>query len=244
MKVDGFEITEWTAGDGSPILYPKTMTGQEKSQGGYRIDAPVSGTPPTTGLWQRTNLAKNGLVRLLRSSSHGEIEITEFQKFTERKIFEADAQFPWTHIVESTIAFRSSPDILLHHLCISRPEVSAGARPEEAGEDLMPLSFGLHPYFATHGEPFQVKYGSAVVADETTGLEASLLKCTALGVTLETVRGTVVITPTGYDQWRVSTDDSSKYICIKPTRGRLDELLLKPRGRVDARCEVKYFPKT
>ncbi len=231
MKIKGFEIIEWT-----DILYPKTMISDEKSRGGCFIAVPVFGTPPETGLWQKTNLPKHGLVRLLRNGTHRELGGKDTVTVTEQREFMADDQFPWTHMVSSTIIYNAEQCAFAHSLCISR-----GVSVNDEGP--MPLSFGLHPYLATHGEPFEVKFGNTVIADESTDYTAVQMKCSMLGLTLETVRGTVEITPRGYDQWVIWTDDPTKYVCIEPIRGRLDSLVLPQNEQVEAYCGIRYTPK-
>lgn len=238
MRVKGFNITRWVDHRGISILYPETMIGLEKNRGGCFIAAPVFGTPPTTGLWRMTNLARHGLVRLLRNGDNGEVEVSEFTEFKEEHLFKGDAQFPWTHKVSARMFFRNNPYRLVHVLCIERP-------PAEDTVDEMPLSFGLHPYFATHGEPFTIMVGGKVIADHTTDLSNSLQNGSMLGITLETAYGTIEIVPNGYTQWNLWTDDNGKYVCIEPTRGRLahDELRLLAGQEVTAYCEMLYTPR-
>lgn len=225
------------------ILYPMSTTSEGKRRGGAPLCCPVFGLPPESGAWSKTRLPQHGLVRLL-PEERPELQPTYRQVCGLSRYqlsFPSDDRFPWQHSVEIALTEGilfggDNVNELIHRVAITNEELD-----HENGR--MPLSFGWHPYFATHGQPFTVKLGSKTIATEETDLTRSLHEMQMLGLTLETVYGFAEITTSGYDQWVIWSDDSTKYVCLEPVAGYQSGYRLSSLETISAMAAVRYTPK-
>lgn len=247
LQTDRFgTIKNWKTPDQRDILYPERVISPNKKRGGSFLAAPVFGKVPETVAWRGVNLPQHGLIRPLRYdypvvSDHSEKEM--YQSFSID--LPARESYPWSHQVSHRIALERHPTLLLQQwLTITRVENCPTKR-------MMPLSFGLHPYFATYGEYWQLfSQGMAVCAgDRHTDLRKSRqIDVDLVGAVLYwqlSEYWTIKIELRGFDQVNVWTDASNHYVCIEPTYGRRDEVLLARGQSVRASCImllVNYAP--
>lgn len=243
MIVDKFgEIQAYEGLDRAPILYQKRPIADGKSRGGAPLCIPNFGTAPESGRgWEKTRLPRHGLVRLLPTERpEMEPKYQQVQGLSRYQLaFPAEDRFPWKHSVEIALTegvVTGRYNHLVHRVAITNQELD-----HEHGR--MPLSFGWHPYFATHGQPFRLSLGREVIATEETDLAGSFHTEQMLGLTLETACGVVDIASNGYDRWVIWSDNTREYICLEPVAGYQSGFHLASLESISAMVSVRYTPK-
>lgn len=123
----------------------------------------------------------------------------------------AAKNFAWDFMATTHIAINR--DSLEHRFVIER---SANCQnPNE-----MPLSLGFHPYFSTFGEDFS--YIINDIETEKKGVPENIIDSDfaelveGKAAVLRTAAGTLTITPTGYGEYCLWTDNIDHYFCIEP----------------------------
>lgn len=238
------EVQAYLGVDERPIIYPKQPVTDGKRRGGAPFCCPVFGLPPESGYgWDKTKLPQHGLVRLL-PEERPELQPKYLQTCGLSRYqlaFPAEDRFPWNHSVEIALTEGIEPGHKSYNHLVHRVSITNQELDHENG--LMPLSFGWHPYFATHGEPFTVKLGSRIIATEKTDLTGSIFEEQMLGLTLKTAYGVVEITTDEYDLWVIWSDDPTKYVCLEPVAGYQSGYHLTSLQTISAMTAIKYTPK-
>lgn len=196
-------VPHWSI-DGIDILYPERHVGKEK-RGGMPMCAPMFSVQqrPVAGC----ELPIHGI---LMYDESGVLTI-DGDTHTVTTEYKATKHFAWDFTATTTTTVNHSG--LTHSFRIERSLDCTN--PAE-----MPLSLGLHPYFNTFGEDFSyiindiqmTKYAlseNIIDSDFATLTEGE-------SATLKTVKGIITITPSGYDEYCIWTDDKENYICIEP----------------------------
>lgn len=245
-------IRDWKNSEGKNILFPQTelVSGHGvKERGGAHVCSPIFGTVPTDGPYKGVTLPQHGLVRdsiiidgkpAAGNRAHnqsgpdlvnGDWTVTRF-----------GYMYPYPHRVwvaakEVTPSSKGSQH-LKHRLGISTGDVF----------DLdMPYSLGFHPYFATHGENFELRHGEQNWNKEDIHVDKPFFvphqPGTPFALMLEDAIIHVHITA-GYNGFYVWTDRPDLYVCIEPvcvgTNTRYQ--MLQPGGSMACECSIRYAP--
>ena len=242
FAVDRFgTITKWPSTQGIDIIYPRQQTPEGKVRGTCFIVAPVFGKPPKTGAWAGASLPQHGFVRLLDANYP---VVSGFEASTSTHYLDLNIRpsegYHWGFSLGAQIV-HSSPHLVDYWLIVGRMQGC-----ENRGR--MPLSFGLHPYFATHGESWEIFLGDELVADSSRSYaKAESFDCVRnQQVFLRTVHGIVKLKLGEFDQVVIWSDNPLEYVCIEPTLGLRQELLLTPSVMKHGRCRMEFIetPRT
>lgn len=120
---------------------------------------------------------------------------------------------------------------------------------DSMGEQPIPVSLGVHWYFATHGQNFTLHQdeGESLSWVEIQDLNGVPLVRGTRTITLETVLGQMQIEiDAGYDEFIVWSDRVNQYVCIEPVVGRERQFrpYLQPGNQFEGCCRLTYRPKT
>ncbi|MFA7302348.1 MAG: hypothetical protein WC030_01195 [Candidatus Paceibacterota bacterium] len=248
-------LLSWTNDRGEELLFPQgqiTIGGQQKLRGGAHVCAPIFGTQPKTSPYEGVNLPQHGLVRVSGSSatqrafsSLGGFECRVFS-------FDANEVFPWSHEVLVKVSEDDFGNTLHHELAVGDTGLDRHGRP-------MPLSMGVHPYFATRGQPFEV---GVTHEDGIRNLHCAELAAGKsvyiprngfwMQVDLRCSGGVVMVSIAaernfegGYTGINLWSDSFDRYLCIEPVLGRdrdgkPDPVYLEPGEGCTCRCSFKF----
>jgi galactose mutarotase-like enzyme len=139
------------------------------------------------------------------------LTLTEGEHFEKTLTFPANAQYVWDW--SCTLEVNLTADTLTYEVTTSR---SANCK----NQNQMPLSLGFHPYFKTFGSDFSYEiaghttHKQEIGADITDSAFAPLVNGESARLT--TKQGSLTITPEGYDEYCLWTDNIDKYFCIEP----------------------------
>jgi len=190
--------------DGIDILYPERRVDDEM-RGGMPMCAPMFGVQqrPVAGC----ELPIHGI---LMCDESGELKRDGDTQTVTTK-YKATEHFAWDFVAVTTVTTNGNT---LTHTCTITRAVHC-TNPNE-----MPLSLGLHPYFNTFGEDFSyiindIKMAKYALSENIIDSDFATLT-EGESATLETAKSIVTITPSGYDEYCIWTDDIDKYICIEP----------------------------
>jgi len=231
-------IKSWQTHSGTNILYPAFTTTEGKERGGCFPAVPVFGAVPNTHAWQRATLAKHGLIRLVNESypvvSDHDAD-NRYRTFTMS--FPARESYPWSFTVSNRLCVSLSGQNLDYWITVRRAE-------ECETKQQMPLSFGLHPYFPTNGFGWEViERGRTLIHSQDVVEPSVSFNLSDEEVYLRMHGAVYRLTLRNYDQITIWSDQTSKYICVEPTRGRREEIVLRPGEGHSARCNIEYLPK-
>jgi galactose mutarotase-like enzyme len=137
--------------------------------------------------------------------------LVEGQTWKRVHTYEPSATYSWKWSVALELSLDA--DSLTYSITITR---AAGC----TNEDDMPISLGFHPYFNTFGEDFaytiagHTTHKQEVPKDIINSTFAPLVP--GESATFTTAKGTLTITPQGYDEYCLWTDKLDTYFCIEP----------------------------
>lgn len=198
--------------DGTDLLYPLHEKGDEM-RGGAPMCAPMFSVQqrPVTGC----RLPIHGI---LMYRNDAEVTFDEpANTWTAITHHKADENFAWDFTATTTITipinWNSETSKLIHQFTIKRN--ADCINPHE-----MPLSLGFHSYFNTFGEDFRIiindnEQTKANIPPSIIDSEFAHLREGEAAV-LRTATGELTITPIGYDEYCLWTDNIDQYFCIEP----------------------------
>ncbi len=232
-------LDTWRTSLGNTIIYPARIRFDGKQRGGIFPCAPNFGPVSTDQSWgSAQRLPQHGLLRIAPNFpvSRDETSASGSSIREHTQTFGGTLVFPWRFSASVAWHYQADSEQLTIRLKVSRlsdcPILEA-----------MPLSGGLHPYFATNGEDFEIR--------RETGERLSSIEDFAKarsfpwGNPIELIQsGRVLqIEPlTGFDRLVAWSDDVSQYICIEPTFGTHDQILLEPGSSWTAACLISHTP--
>ena len=227
-------ITKWRSTKGINIIYPKHQTPEGKGRGECFLAAPVFGEVPQN--WKNVDLPRHGLIRNLPTNypAVSSLEVKTGTRFLELNIPPREG-YPWGITV----------GVMLEHLNPHQVDywVSVHRQQDCGNKRLMPLSFGLHPYFATHGNIWRIISGNTEVTDSRhCHKNAKYFDCVrGQSIYLQTSQGTVKLELRQFDRFVIWSDNPEEYICIEPTLGLRQELLLEPGVMKHGGCRMEFI---
>lgn len=142
----------------------------------------------------------------------GETKTLENGQHWEKKFSYAPSErFNWKWNAEIQVALKQHT--LTYSLTITRDE-------DDSNEEDMPYSLGFHPYFNTFGGDFSYEIAGHTIHKQEVSKDiidsafASLIP--GESAVLTTSRGKLTITPEGYDEYCLWSDNINAYFCIEP----------------------------
>ncbi len=194
--------------DETSVLTPVTLEASvADSRGGIPLCIPMFSTQQREV--RGSHLPLHGI---LMYEPQGEITaLCEGQRWEEVFSFGANESFAWKWSVGLQVVLEQNT--LTCSLTITRDANCSN-------EAEMPYSIGFHPYFNTFGADFSYKIDGhttckqEVSKDITNSAFAPLVQDES--ATLTTSKGTLTITPQGYDEYCLWTDNINSYFCIEP----------------------------
>ena len=237
LTADRFgSITKWTSPKGINIIYPKHQTPGGKVRGECFVAAPVFGEVPQTPAWAGVRLPRHGLTPTLpdKDSVISTVNVDAKTLYVDYNI-PGTEEYPWGFAISTTLYSQSCSQVDYW--------VSVHRQQDCVNKRLMPLSFGLHPYFATHGESWKILLGDKLVADSSLSYaKAESFDCVRnQQVFLHTIHGIVKLELKEFDRLVIWSDNPKEYICIELTLGRRQKLLLAPGTMKHGGCSIQYF---
>jgi galactose mutarotase-like enzyme len=230
-------IVRWQSATGCDIFYPVTTTAEGMERGGAFLAAPVLGNVPDTEAWTGVKLPTHGFFRKLPP---GYPVISDHDQHEPYQTFDIDLHasedYPWSFSVYTKVHSDNLSE-MSYWVTIKRSEVCRNKRP-------MPLSGGLHPYFATDGAGWRLYLDGRCIADSTQSyaLSKSFALRRGQDLVLQTVVGTAKLRLTGFNQVMVWSDQPTHYICVAPVFGRLEDVLLAPGHIKTCSCLIDFTP--
>jgi galactose mutarotase-like enzyme len=233
------KVESWQSSAGTQLIYPAMERADGKRRGGMFACAPNFGKVPRDHIWEKAqSLPQHGLLRVPNIIPAERVEPDSADgSFTRQYCdeFGGTVSFPWRFVASIRYIYSAFRQQLTAQLAITR-------RRDCTVPELMPLSGGFHPYFATEDEPFEI-YGHNVRVMQSAEDFTSGHSVRNPGYTLQLKRGRHVIEilpVSGFDRFVVWSDDNSKYICIEPTFGTHDTICLKPGQTHSTLCLFTY----
>ncbi len=198
-------VLQWQAA-GIDVLSPENTIAIE-SRGGLPLCVPMFSTQqrPVPGC----NLPLHGV--LMYEAREQQSTIAPGETWRRTHTFTANDTFAWDWSVELSVEL--TDDGLLHKLTVQR---SVDCKNTNA----MPLSLGFHPYFNTFGKDFSFTIGDTAYTKSS--LPANIIDSdfaplkNGEAAVLRTAAHTLTITPQGYDEYCLWSDNLDAYFCIEP----------------------------
>lgn len=139
------------------------------------------------------------------------LTLTEGEHFEKTFTFPANTQYAWDW--SCTLEVNLTPNTLTYEVTITR---SVDCK----NQNQMPLSLGFHPYFNTFGGDFAYEIAGHTTHKKEIGADiidsAFAPHISGESARLTTKQGSFTITPEGYDEYCLWTDNIDKYFCIEP----------------------------
>lgn len=162
--------------------------------------------------------------------------------FESGEHFQSTFLEPWKHEVTVTLMRKKDNTALKHTLSVQALERFAGFTP------FTPVYLWIHPYFATFGKPFQIKYGNLFYSSHDGRDFNNPITIRSINdepLFLRMGHGTIGISFKGgkYTHFCIWSDCSSKYICIAPTLGFENSCTLRTHETILGTCEMIYIPR-
>jgi len=242
--------------DGVDILYPETelkFGDEEKLRGGAPVCCPNFGTAPTTGPYKGITLPRHGLVRDCRIENGRVVKGNPalHQMNPTLSLF-ADGWIsagfvfvhPWHHRV--WVSAKTEVPAVSGAECM-RHRVSLGT--ERIHDEDMPYSIGFHPYFATGGGDFILRYGDQGWSNYNIQIGTAFFvpRQGDEMFYVDTLRGVIAVTlDEGYNGYFIWTDRPDLYICVEPVRvgsGKQRYRMLGAGQRINCECSMIFTPR-
>lgn len=205
------DVLGWQDSHGVDIFFQQQRIG-ENLRGGAFPCVPQFGSVPTKPGWGSVKLPQHGMWRLLNYGNETRTYTSmgcecQAKSYTQPEgypfDFQAEERFRLSQLSRETILLEHSVTVLRSSKC--------------PNDKLMPWMPGWHPYFATHGEPFEVWVGRTVPLTEDTPLDpAATYDFFGQPVKLLTKRHEIVFFFQDIKEVVVWTDNKKKYVCIEP----------------------------
>lgn len=228
-------ISHWNI-DGIDILYSERRVGEEM-RGGMPMCAPMFSVQQRAVVG--CDLPIHGILMYDQSGMVTSDDATH----TVTTKYTGNGRFVWSFVAITEVVLDDNS--LTHTFTITR--ALDCKNPAE-----MPLSLGLHPYFATHKQDFELRVGEKHYTKDT--LPKNIIGSEFARITsdtsalLTTAHGTITITPKGYDEYCIWTDGKENYICIEPIyqyrEFGLPHTGLKPGESKEVRCVFVFEPNS
>jgi len=198
-------VLAWNVG-GAELIYPEQAIGSER-RGGIPLCVPMFSVQqrPIPGC----ELPLHGL--LLYEDPSEPDTLFARDTWSATHAFPTTEQFAWDFVVVVQLALAEYT--LTHTLTVKRAASCTN-------EQEMPLSLGFHPYFKTYGADFSFVIGDTTFDKAT--LPSNIIDSAFAPLTpgesavLTTARGTIRLTPGGFDEYCLWTDAIERYFCIEP----------------------------
>ncbi len=202
---DNGSILQWQVAD-VDVLFPENTVAVE-SRGGLPLCVPMFSTQqrPVAGC----NLPLHGV--LMYQEKEPQSTIVPGETWHRTHAFTANDTFAWDWNVE--LSAELTDDSFLYKLTVLR---SADCKNKNA----MPLSLGFHPYFKTFGKDFSFTIGDKTYTK--TSLPVNIIDSdfapliNGEAAVLRTAAHTLTLTPQGYDEYCLWSDNIDAYFCIEP----------------------------
>jgi galactose mutarotase-like enzyme len=139
------------------------------------------------------------------------LTLTEGEHFEKTLTFPANTQYAWDWSCKLEVTLTANS--LTY-------EVTTTRSVDCKNQNQMPLSLGFHPYFNTFRTDFSYEIAEHTTHKQEIGADIidSAFAPLANGESarLTTKQGTLMITPEGYDEYGLCTDNIDNYFCIEP----------------------------
>jgi len=198
-------ILEWQV-DGISVLFPEKEIATQ-SRGGLPLCQPMFGR-------QQRRVAGCALPLHGILMYEGKEPITTVlpgEVWKQTHTFKANDTFAWNWSVQLSVTLTTGS--LFYHIEVQRAADCSNV-------NSMPLSLGFHPYFNTFAKDFSFTIGkneyskSSLPANIIDSDFAPLLNGEA--AVLRTAAYTLTLTPEGYDEYCLWSDNVDAYFCIEP----------------------------
>jgi len=198
-------IHSWQIG-ANQLLYEERAYGGER-RGGIPLCVPMFSVQQRTVVG--CDLPLHGL--LMYKDPGETTEITTGESWGVTHHFPTSDKFGWDFTV--AIQVQLLENALKHSVTIKRADHCDN--PNE-----MPLSLGFHPYFKTYGKDFSLTAGDVSYSKDSTPDDIEESYFAELredeSALFKTLKGNMTITPTGYDEYCLWTDNINTYFCLEP----------------------------
>jgi galactose mutarotase-like enzyme len=139
------------------------------------------------------------------------LTLTEGKHFKKILTFPESAQYAWDW--SCTLEVTLTANTLTYKVTTTRST-------DCKNQNQMPLSLGFHPYFNTFGNDFSYEIAGHTTHKQEIGPDiidsAFAPLISGESARLTTKQGTLTITPEGYNEYCLWTDNIDKYFCIEP----------------------------
>lgn len=219
-------IIGWRDEYGQDIFFPKQELGG-KLRGGAHGCAPVFGEVPTSlHDWAGYKLPRHGTFRIEAAEASLGTQYLYSGSTCTTKHYEPTPNYQFSYIVEEEFRELKTDEMgCLEYILRVKRDYGCEA------DNLMPVSLGWHPYFATHGNDFVVWVNSRPQIRETDTTDPAIV-FEFFGasniVVLETKKHTFQFEFFGASNVVVWSDDKTRYICIEAVSGTDAPHLLMP----------------
>jgi galactose mutarotase-like enzyme len=200
-------ILSWHVG-GIDVLAPYTDAPKTTdARGGLPLCVPMFSTQQRDVAG--SHLPLHGI--LMYEAMGTPLTLVEGDHFKKTLTFPRSVQYAWDW--SCTLEVTLTSDSLIYKVTTTR---SADC----TNKDQMPLSLGFHPYFNTFGNEFSYEIAGHTTHKQEIGADiidsafAPLINGESARLT--TKQGMLSITPEGYDEYCLWTDNIDKYFCIEP----------------------------